>query len=101
MELTREQIAEIDRNARAYGYEVGKGHPLVEELTVISEDNPFKDLNWRDHVVHTFCGFTLDEAVCACGCSGYDDRCPLYLKHYHGITQVPESHTCCKIPGRE
>lgn len=46
------------------------------------------------------CGPTEDDAVCACGCSGYDERCAVYLKHYGHITQVPESHTCCKIPGR-
>jgi hypothetical protein len=50
---------------------------------------------------HSFCGPTDDESVCACGCSGYDERCPLYLRHYHGIDQVPASHVCCKIPGRE
>lgn len=47
------------------------------------------------------CGLTNDPAECACGCSGYDDRCPLYLRHYNGTTQVPESHTCCKVPGRD
>lgn len=47
------------------------------------------------------CGPTEDEAVCRCGCSGYDDRCNLYIRHYQAHTQVPESHTCCKIPGRK
>jgi hypothetical protein len=53
-------------------------------------------------MTHTFCGPTEDETICACGCTAYDARCPLYLKHYHhGLTQVPESHICCKIPGRD
>jgi hypothetical protein len=51
---------------------------------------------------YTFCGPTGDPLQCACGCNGeYEERCPLYLKHYHGTTQVPASHICCKIPGRE
>lgn len=48
----------------------------------------------------TLCGPTEDEAVCACGCSGYDERCALYLHHYHGTTQVPAAHSCCIIPER-
>lgn len=46
------------------------------------------------------CGPTEDSAVCRCGCSGYDDRCDLYLAYYEGPIQVPESHSCCQIPGR-
>lgn len=49
------------------------------------------------------CGDTEDSAVCACGCSGYDERCALYLHYYNlgvGAGQVPESHRCCRIPGR-
>jgi len=98
--LTQEQLEEIDRNARAYGFEIGRGSPLIAKLDNISPDNPFIDPNWRNQV-QTPCGDTDDVAVCACGCSGYDERCVLYLKHYHGTTQVPESHVCCKIPGRD
>jgi hypothetical protein len=43
-------LEELDRNARAYGWEVGRGHPLTEKLTVTSPDNPFMDRNWRDKV---------------------------------------------------
>lgn len=38
---------EIDRNARAYGFEIGRGHPLAEKLEKTSPDNPFLDKNWR------------------------------------------------------
>ena len=48
--LTKDQLAEIDRCARAYGYEIGKGHPIVQELDELSLDNPFLDPNWRDAV---------------------------------------------------
>lgn len=51
--------------------------------------------------LRTFCGPTEDEDTCACGCSGpWEERCPLYLHHSHGNTQVPDSHICCKVPGR-
>jgi len=42
---------EVDRNARAYGFEVGKGHPLVERIERISDDNPFQNKNWKDKIV--------------------------------------------------
>lgn len=41
---------EADRNARAYGYEIGKGRPLVAILGEISEDNPFINPDWRDTI---------------------------------------------------
>lgn len=44
------QIGEIDRTARAYGFEIGQGHPLVEQITELSEDNPFMDPNWRTKI---------------------------------------------------
>lgn len=50
--LTGDQLAEIDRTARAYGYEIGKGHPIVEELDTLSPDNPFLDPNWRETRLH-------------------------------------------------
>jgi hypothetical protein len=48
--LTQEQLNEIDRNARAYGFEIGRGHPFVETLNELSDDNPFLDVNWRSTV---------------------------------------------------
>ncbi len=42
-------LEEIDRNARAYGYEIGRGQQLGREITT-SQDNPFLDPNWRDQV---------------------------------------------------
>jgi hypothetical protein len=47
---TAEDLAEVDRNARAYGYEIGRGHPLVEVIQESDEANPFLDPNWRDHL---------------------------------------------------
>lgn len=38
---------EIDRNARAYGFEIGRGKPLERELSEISPDNPFIHPFWR------------------------------------------------------
>ncbi len=47
------------------------------------------------------CGPTDDEAVCACGCSGYDERCSYYYNVYELTTeQVGPQHRCCEIPGR-
>lgn len=42
---------EIDRNARAYGWEIGKGHPLVEQIEKMQPDNPFLNKNWRENLV--------------------------------------------------
>lgn len=41
---------EIDRCARAYGFEIGRGHPLTEVITELSEDNPFINKNWRNKI---------------------------------------------------
>ncbi len=47
------------------------------------------------------CGPTGDDAQCACGCNGYDDRCEYYMAVYEYTTeQVAANHTCCRIPGR-
>lgn len=46
---SRDEIEEFTRNARAYGWEVGKGKPLTETIST-SPDNPFLDPNWRDHL---------------------------------------------------
>lgn len=47
----RRLLSELDTAARAYGFEIGRGHPLTEELTELSDDNPFRDRNWRDNVI--------------------------------------------------
>jgi hypothetical protein len=44
------QVEEIDRNARTYGFEIGKGHPLTSKLDKLSDDNPFVNVNWRAKV---------------------------------------------------
>lgn len=49
MRVNLEQLAELDRVARAYGFEVGRGKPLAPSIDS-SEDNPFLDPNWRDQV---------------------------------------------------
>jgi hypothetical protein len=43
--MTPKDIREIDRNARAYGFEVGRGRPAQEVVTA-SPDNPFLDPDW-------------------------------------------------------
>lgn len=49
VELTQEELDEIDRNARAYGFEIGRGKPLTKKFDA-SEDNPFLDPNWKDNI---------------------------------------------------
>lgn len=39
----------IDRNARAYGWEVGR-HGLLVPIMKASHNNPFKHVNWRDNM---------------------------------------------------
>lgn len=38
---------EIDRCARAYGFEIGRGKPLEREIHEVSPDNPFMHPFWR------------------------------------------------------
>ena len=45
-------LDEMDRNARAYGWEIGKGAPMLDEMT-FSEDNPFMNPDWRENNVST------------------------------------------------
>lgn len=45
------QVDEIDRNARAYGWEVGRGAPIQFGPIPTSADNPFLERNWRDGIV--------------------------------------------------
>lgn len=49
MSLNPPELIELDRQARAYGWEIGHGQPLGKEINT-SEDNPFMDPNWRDHI---------------------------------------------------
>jgi hypothetical protein len=39
-------VQDMDRNARGYGWEVGRGQPLREVMTA-SPDNPFMDPDWQ------------------------------------------------------
>lgn len=48
--VDHDTMASIDRNARAYGYEVGKTGELVAVVENTSPDNPFLDPNWRDRL---------------------------------------------------
>lgn len=219
--MTKAQMEEVDRNARAFGWEVGRGHLMSSHLNMLPA-NPFSEKNWREHLdeetpsncvnharreleligeepetvegylrmiqifsdmghsggsayffiptltrllqfknlrdlsndpeewmeiaeeiggpslwqnrrcseafsndggktytllserdkgdttVHEAgplfppCGPTENDIECACGCSGDDQRCGQYMMYIHyRTTQVPETHTCCKIPGRD
>lgn len=42
-----EELEEMDRNARAYGWEIGQG-AKIDHMVDASEENPFLDVNWRD-----------------------------------------------------
>ena len=45
--FTFEELGELDRNARAYGYEVGRGAKL-EEIVTATPDNPFLHADWAE-----------------------------------------------------
>jgi hypothetical protein len=47
---TAADLEEIDRNARAYGFEVGRGQALTAQIAGLSDDNPFVKKGWRDGV---------------------------------------------------
>lgn len=47
--MTKEELEEVDRSARAYGWEIGQGKSLAE-IVDMSDDNPFKDSNWRERI---------------------------------------------------
>ena len=49
MEQLRPVFDEMDRNARAYGWEIGRGKPLTQVLD-FSPENPFIDPNWKEKV---------------------------------------------------
>ncbi len=40
-------MVENDRNARAYGWEIGRGQPIGQEIGT-SDDNPFLESDWRE-----------------------------------------------------
>lgn len=42
-----ELMEEVDRNGRAYGYEVGK-HGTIDHEIISGPDNPFIDSDWRE-----------------------------------------------------
>lgn len=45
--LDEHVLDELDTNARAYGYEVGRGQNIGDRITP-SENNPFLRRDWRD-----------------------------------------------------
>jgi len=46
-QVSDSQMLEIDRQARAYGWEIGRGRSMDEKIDA-SPDNPFLDPDWRD-----------------------------------------------------
>lgn len=50
-ELAMRNQEEMDRNARAYGWEACRQGTLAENFTSLSEDNPFINPNWRKDMV--------------------------------------------------
>jgi hypothetical protein len=69
------KTAEIDRNARAYGWEVGRGHPLAERIESTDPSNPFLAPDWHKNVGCCTCypgGFTPDTY------EGPKEDCPVH-----------------------
>lgn len=48
--FSEEELDAMDRNARAYGWEIGRGKPLAANIGDISPDNPFINENWKDAI---------------------------------------------------
>lgn len=44
--MTGDEIEELDRNARAYGWEIGRGQPIGPQIET-TPDNPFLNPDWR------------------------------------------------------
>jgi hypothetical protein len=42
-----EELEELDRNARAYGFEIGRGKD-IKEVVSASDDNPFLYNDWAE-----------------------------------------------------
>jgi hypothetical protein len=40
------KLEEMDRSARAYGWEIGRGKPMTRHMT-LSPDNPFRNKDWE------------------------------------------------------
>ena len=49
-EVVSDHVQEVDRNARAYGFEIGRGKPLTKTVDGLSDDNPFLTSTWRNRV---------------------------------------------------
>jgi len=49
MDQLMPKLNEMDRNARAYGWEIGRGAPMIDEM-IYSDDNPFINPDWRENV---------------------------------------------------
>lgn len=66
------QLEGIDRNARAYGWEVGRGQEIGSEVQT-SDDNPFLDPDWRDRIPGQG---TSDPLPPSCGCPSWARASP-------------------------
>lgn len=42
-------IMEVDRNARAYGWEIGRGSE-IKPMIQMTDDNPFENPDWRERI---------------------------------------------------
>ena len=56
VQVARARNADEDRNARAYGWEVGRGQPIGAVIQS-SPDNPFLDPDWAGGVDHEALGY--------------------------------------------
>lgn len=51
--ITEEELEEIDRTARAFGWQLGSGKSIMVGGTLCTtEDNPFLAKNWKDVMLH-------------------------------------------------
>lgn len=57
---TPQEVEEIDRNARAYGWSVGMGAPMAATIHD-NTDNPFLDPRWRDHIIDDTATLSRDD----------------------------------------
>lgn len=51
--FTLETVENVDRMARAYGYEIGAGAGLTEQVVALS-DNPFLKADWREGIAKRY-----------------------------------------------
>lgn len=75
-------LENMDRNARAYGWEVGKHGQLIDRPP-FSDDNPFLDANWRDNITVV----ELNETVATQNHAMVDP-----LDHNLGYSKHPEEY---------